>query len=492
MSEWRFLLAHDMSESFGDVRLEIVEFSQSDRLQRTGEALVRDDGYFRAVLNALPAPIYISDAAGLILYYNEAAAALWGHRPELGQAQWCGSWKLYWPDGRQLPHDQCAMAIALKENRPILGMEAVAERPDGKRVPFISYPTPLYDPFGALVGAVNMLVDITDRKRAEEHAQHLAAVVEFSDDAIVTKDLNGIITSWNKGAERLFGYPADEVIGKPIALLIPLDRQDEEPAILQRIRRGEPIDHYETVRQRKDGTLVEISLTTSPMKNADGRIFGASKIARDITERRRAEEQQRLALREMNHRIRNLFALASGVVALSVRSAKTVKDLAAIVRERLGALARAHALTLPRACEDTDRPTTLHALIRTILLPYDSRLDTQRARVVVSGPDIPIAGSCVTSLALLVHELATNAAKYGALSADEGCVHIECSEDRDRFLLTWAEHGGPPVVHRDNSEGFGSLLARTTIRGQFGGEISYDWQPKGLTIRLSMARDRLS
>jgi PAS domain S-box-containing protein len=123
---------------------------------------------FRDLLNALPAAIYTTDAAGRITYFNEAAADMWGVRPELGTTEWCGSWKLYWPDGTPLPHDQCPMAQALKENRPIRGAEAIAERPDGRRVPFIPYPTPLCDEAGILVGAINMLVDITERKKSEE------------------------------------------------------------------------------------------------------------------------------------------------------------------------------------------------------------------------------------------------------------------------------------------------------------------------------------
>ena len=123
---------------------------------------------FRELLDAMPAAVYTTDAAGRITYYNEPAAELWGHRPTLGSSEWCGSWKLFWPDGTPLAHDECAMAIALKEDRPVRGMEAIAERPDGTRVPFIPYPTPLHDEAGKLVGAVNMLVDITERKHAEE------------------------------------------------------------------------------------------------------------------------------------------------------------------------------------------------------------------------------------------------------------------------------------------------------------------------------------
>ncbi len=337
-------------------------------------------------------------------------------------------------------------------------------------------------------------IEMDSCRKAEKAAQQLAAIVESSEDAILTKDLDGIIISWNQGAERLFGYAGEEVIGKSIAILIPMDRLDEEPIILSRIRQGERVDHYETVRRRKDGSLVEISLTVSPVRNAAGEIVGASKIARDITERRRAQEQQRLLLREMNHRIRNLFALCSGVVTLSARSAKTPQDLAFAVRERLGALARAHGLTLSQS-EDiakTEQPATLHALIQTIVAPYDPQENEDESRVAVSGPDIPIASSSVTSLALLLHEFATNATKYGALSTPAGRVDINCLDDGDRFVLTWTERGGPRIDHVARSEGFGSLLARATVKGQLNGELSREWKPEGLTIRLAIPRDHLA
>jgi PAS domain S-box-containing protein len=259
---------------------------------------------FRTVLDGLPAAIYTTDAAGRVTYFNQAAADLAGRQPELGTDEWCVTWRLYRPDGTHLPHDQCPMAVALKENRPVRGVEAILERPDGTRIPFIPYPTPLRDAAGELVGAVNMLVDISERKVAENARAYLAAIVESSDDAIISKDLNGVVTSWNRGAEAIFGYRAEEMIGRHISVLFPPDRLAEEDDILARLRRGERVDHFETVRRRKDGRDIDVSLTISPVRDDAGRVVGVSKIARDITEKKRAEA----ALRDLNESLEQRVA----------------------------------------------------------------------------------------------------------------------------------------------------------------------------------------
>jgi PAS domain S-box-containing protein len=212
------------------------------------------------------------------------------------------------------------MAVTLREGRAIRGEEIVIERPDGTRRHVLPHPEPMRNVQGVVIGTINMLVDITDRKQAERAVVHLAAIVMSSEDAIISKNLQGIVTSWNGAAERLFGYTADEMIGQPVSRLIPSDLQDEETGILQRIGRGESIEQYETIRVRKNGTAFPISLTVSPLIDLHGRIIGASKIARNITEQKRVEE----ALRE---RDRTLTMVNDALKKQAVALAEANKEL---------------------------------------------------------------------------------------------------------------------------------------------------------------------
>jgi PAS domain S-box-containing protein len=335
-------------------------------------------------------------------------------------------------------------------------------------------------------------VGFPERLTGDHAAEHYAAIIESSDDAILSKDLNGVIMTWNRGAELLFGYTAEEAVGRPVTILIPMDRQDEEPFILERVRRGEKVDHYETIRQRKDGSLVDISLTVSPIKNERGEIVAASKIARDITETKRAQERQELLLREMDHRVKNLFTLAISVLTLSGRYASSIPLLIDSTRDRLSALARAHALTLshgPRA-PHAARPATLHSLLEAISAPHLGEGDGRRFSII--GCDMEISGSTISSLALLLHEFATNSVKYGAFSSTAGQIEVHCADRAGNVVITWSERGGPRVAPPIGNEGFGDLLVRATVAGQLGGDISREWKPEGLLIRLSVPRERLT
>jgi PAS domain S-box-containing protein len=248
---------------------------------------------FNCLLEKLPAAAYTCDAKGLITYFNERAVELWGRKPKLNDPvdRFCGSFRLFSLDGSPIPHDACWMALALRDDKSYNGMEIVIEHPDGNQWTALAYANPFHDEGGQLVGAVNVLVDITDRRSGELVRSRLAAIIDSSDDAIISKNLDGIIQSWNAAAERLFGYTAEQAVGRHISFLIPVDRDGEEEQILTRLRAGERIYHFDTVRVRSDGQHIPISVTISPIRDDAGRIIGASKIARDISDRKRAEEQ---------------------------------------------------------------------------------------------------------------------------------------------------------------------------------------------------------
>ena len=273
---------------------------QISKLVNTDKTLSENESLYRDLIEKLPVAIYICDAKGYITLYNKAAVDLWGREPEIGKEMWCGSWRIYQNNGTLLPLDKCPMAIALKEGRIVSGEEINVQRPDGTFLKVMPYPQPIFNSKGKTIGAVNMLLDITDRKKAEETNAKLAAIVQSSDDAIISKTLEGIVTSWNDAAERMFGYTAGEMIGQSILKLIPEERVDEEPKILDQLKRGERIDHFETIRVTKDGKRLNISLTISPVKDGKGNITGASKIARDVTKQNKLSE----ALRESEERFR--------------------------------------------------------------------------------------------------------------------------------------------------------------------------------------------
>jgi PAS domain S-box-containing protein len=445
--------------------------------QRIQALLSESERRTQNLLEALPVAVYTTDAAGRITYYNQAAADFAGRRPDLGE-EWCVTWRLYRPDGTPLPHDQCPMAVALKENRAVRGAEAMAERPDGTRVPFIPYPTPLHDTTGALIGAVNVLVDISEHKRAEAAVQRLAAIVESSDDAIVSKDLNGIITSWNTGAERLFGYRAAEAIGKPVRMLIPQERDQEEDAILQCIRRGERVAPYESVRRRKDGTLVEVALTISPIKDADGRVIGASNVARDITERKRAERHQDLLIHELNHRVKNTLAVVQSVAAQSFRG-ETGGQAYRRFEARLMALAKAHDILTREKWDSVD--------LADVVAELTTAHCSDASRLEIDGAHLRVPATMALSIAMALHELCTNAAKYGALSNSLGRVrirwHVAVENDDRRLHLHWEEQGGPAVVV-PQTKGFGSRLIERGLARELNAEVHLDYAPTGVVCTI--------
>ncbi|MDY0884997.1 PAS domain S-box protein [Dongia soli] len=439
----------------------------------------------------MPQAIYATDACRRLTYFNQTAAGLWQKAPKIGDEDCLVSWRLHRLDGALLAYADSPMGQVLANGIARQGEPMVAERPDGTRQSLLVFSSPILNPSGAITGAVNILI-LPEEKTTMETEALLASIVASSDDAILTKDLNGIITSWNEGAQRLFGYTADETIGQPITMLIPADRQDEEPEILRRIRSGVRVDHFETIRRRKDGSLVEISLTISPVRNRFGRIIGASKIARDITERKRAEERQHLLLQEMNHRLKNVLALSAGIISMSRKYASSVDEFAEATQGRLRALAEAHSLTLQSHRSETASACTrnsLHDLAKTIVAPYNHGKGA--SPVEISGCDIELGPNATTAIALIVHELATNSVKYGALSVPEGRVDIQCIDNESRVKIVWRDRGGPsPVASEKRPEGFGTRLTSLTLSG-LGGQLTREWHQDGLRIEISLPKERL-
>jgi PAS domain S-box-containing protein len=305
--------------------------------------------------------------------------------------------------------------------------------------------------------------------------QRNAAIVDSSDDAIVSKDLNGIITSWNAGAERVFGYMAEEIIGKPVTTLIPPDLHDEEATIIERIRRGQRIEHYETIRRRKHGGLIDVSLSVSPIKTPQGNIVGASKIARDITGRKQSETQISILAREAEHRAKNVLATVQAIVHLT--QSDTPEDLKHAIEGRIQALANVHALFVESRWSGAE----LHNLVMQELSPYCQEGET-RARI--DGPTMMLDPAAAQTIAVTLHELATNAAKYGALSVKTGHVQVEWSRAPDgRLLLRWSETGGPSVKP-PTRQGFGTRVMEGMIRGQLRGEMRFAWRAEGLVCEI--------
>jgi len=443
------------------------------------ERLREGEQRFQAMLQALPTAIYTTDAGGKITFYNRAAAELAGREPVLGVDDWCVSSRLYHPDGSPLPLDQRPMAIALKEQRPVRGAEFIAERPDGSRARLVPYPTPLFDQDGRLTGAINMLVDITERHAAEQESARLAAFVLSSQDAIISTTTDGRITYWSTGAANAYGYEPGEMVGQSIMRIIPPELHDEELQVLDRVRRGERVEHYETERLAKDGRRVNISLTVSLARDKSGNVVGVAKVGRDITERKRAERAQNLLIGELNHRVKNTLATVQAIAHQTLRMAGSPTEFVGSFSGRLRALANAHSLLTDNSWQGTD----LLSLVRDQLLLGSAEDD----RISYSGPSVALDPQVALHLALVLHELGTNARKYGSLSVPNGRLSISWTIRTGggrSLLFHWKEQDGPPVS-APSRRGFGTTLIEKSLQAH-GGEVLVDFGVNGISCEIKL------
>lgn len=245
-------------------------------------------GRLASIVESSHDAIVNKDLNGIITSWNHGAEVLFGYTADEAIGQ---------PVTMLMPPDRVdeepGIRQRIRQREKIDHYETFRRHKDGSLVDISLTVSPIFNDQRIIIDASKIARDIAERKQDEADLSKLASIVESSSDAIISKDLNGVITSWNQGAESIFGYTAEEVIGRPVTILMPPDRVNEEPGIIKRIRQGEKVEHYETVRQRKDGSLVDISLNVSPVRDAHGVIIGASKIARDITARKRVERVSR-------------------------------------------------------------------------------------------------------------------------------------------------------------------------------------------------------
>ncbi|KSV78180.1 hypothetical protein N182_21090 [Sinorhizobium sp. GL2] len=354
-------------------------------------------------------------------------------------------------------------------------MEKRYVRKDGGLVWVTNSVSVLRDKQGVFQRAAAVIVDITERKRAQEVERRLAAIIASSNDAILGIDLKMRITNWNGGAERLYGYSAQEIVGRSVMTLVPEDRIDEEPAILRRVSAGLKVEPYETKRLHKDGRTVDVLLSVSPIYDAYGSIVGASKLAHDITARKETERLQTVLVGELNHRVKNLFATVLAIARQTLGVSATDPSELQGFEARIASMARAHDLLMRGTWEKAE----LRAVIDQSLAPFPPE------RFEISGPRVHLPPRAVISVSLALHELATNAAKYGALSASEGRASITWSLDADgRLTLRWAEAGGP-TVKEPSRKGFGSRLIKTLLAAELNGQVNIAYRPEGVVCEVA-------
>jgi PAS domain S-box-containing protein len=450
-------------DEFSAIARELGHFDAEDSLVRMLASLVTASHEF----------IGIADLEGNALFVNEAGRELVGLR-DLEAVRSTRIIDYFSADQHRRILDEVLPAV--RDTGFWEGELKFRNFQTGQLIPVLYNIFPVRDSTSAITAYGTVTRNLTDSKSAEQRLRSLASIVESSDDAIVSKSLDGIIANWNKGAERIFGYTSEDAIGQPITIVIPADRRSEEREILTRIRRGERIDHFETIRQRKDGGLIVVSLTVSPVKDDDGKIVGAAKIARDITEQKRNQELISTLAREAEHRSKNLLATVQATVRLS--QSETPDGLKRAIEGRIQSLANVHSLFVKTRWIGAD----LSTIATQELAPYSEK---NQRRVRIDGPPVFLEPDLAQAIAISLHELATNAAKYGALAVPNGQVELKWSHDADgRLHLRWTESGGPKA-QEPTRKGFGGRIIEQMI-AQRSGKMNFDWRADGLVCEITL------
>ena len=456
---------------------DITERKQTeDRLHDSERAL-------RELLGALPAAIYVTDAAGYITYCNQSAVDLWGMRPNLGQQRWSDLSRFYHADGTPMALEDCPTEIALKQGRIVRGREAIIERPDGTRVPVIPFPTPLRDKAGAVVGVVNMTVDISERKKAElalaERNLQLALAGRAGLVGSYAYDAGNELMQVSEGYAAIQGLPAGttEIPRSRWQANVHPDDRARLVAIRGqafRERRSEQRMEYRIVR---GGEVRWIESRSFISYDGDGRPQRVIGVNIDVTERKRADEQQRVLVAELDHRVKNVLATVSAVIAHTLDGSSSMAHFVAALDGRLRSMASTHELL----SHSRWRGMPLAELIQRELAPYATGNNTK-----IEGPEVMLTADAGQAMAMVLHELVTNAVKHGALSTRHGRVSVQWYQLlRDRLVIHWQEIGGP-AVPPSRAYGFGASVIQDLIPYELSGTVDYVLASEGVRCKFEI------
>jgi PAS domain S-box-containing protein len=447
----------------------------SDTTQRVlAERTHRESEWrLRTLADSMAQFAWTADEAGRVFWFNKRWYEFTGTSPE--EVEGRGWHKLLHPDHAE--HVIATMTRCFENGEAWEDTFQLRGR-DGTYRWFLSRAVPIRNDDGAVVRWFGTNTDITKEREAAAKDAQLATIVSTSADAIISLSIEGEILSWNPGAERLLGYSAEEIIGLSEVILFPDGQEKDFESKYSHLREGKTV-HREGVRRHKDGTLVDVAVSAAPMHRADGRILGYSAVLRDITERKRADARMRLVTRELSHRTKNLLAV---IVSMVRQTARISTDVAAFQNElvqRLHAMSASHDLLV---AEDW-AGASLRELIDAVLEPFGAPC------VEVDGPHAFLNAHAIQNFALALHELATNAAKYGAMSVPTGRVDIVWQFIDDAQLghllhFTWTESGGPPVK-RPQRTGFGHIVVDRVIGRALEADVCYRFLETGVVWSIS-------